>query len=407
MNKKMLDVLVIGAGPSGTVAASILKNQGKEVRVIEKQLFPRFVIGESLLPRCMENLAQAGLLEAVKAGGFQQKFGAKFIKNGNISDFNFSDQFTEGWKWTWQVKRSEFDYLLAKETERKGVPVEYETEVTAVEFLTDGTSLTSVKQKDGSIQQMHARYIIDASGYGRVLPRLLSLDKPSDFPVRASIFSHLKDAKRPEGIDGNRITVVIYAQDVWIWIIPFSDGTTSVGVVGSPEDINRYAGSNSEQYSQWLNEIEELKSRFSVSDCIFDPQKIAGYSSSVTQLYGDGYVLTGNSTEFLDPVFSSGVTLATESGAKAAQLIVRELNGETVNWEAEYSDYIKQGVDVFRTFVSTWYDGSLQKILFSPNSNPEIKRQICSVLAGYVWDQSNPIVRKHGRAIKALATLIK
>src|SRR5690606_11417710 len=321
MDEKLLDVLVIGAGPSGTVAASILKNNGKEVRVIEKQLFPRFVIGESLLPRCMENLAQAGLLDAVKAGGFQQKFGAKFIKNGNISDFNFSDQFTEGWKWTWQVKRADFDYLLAQETERKGVPVEYETEVTAVEFLEDHTSLTSVRRKDGSIQKLHARYIIDASGYGRVLPRLLNLDKPSSFPVRASIFSHLKDSKRPEGIDGNRITVVIYKQDVWVWIIPFSDGTTSAGVVGSPEVINRYSGSNMVQYSQWLSEVVELRDRFSVNDCLFDAQKISGYSSSVKQLYGNGYVLTGNSTEFLDPVFSSGVTLATESGAKAAHLI--------------------------------------------------------------------------------------
>src|SRR5690606_3720145 len=166
-------------------------------------------------------------------------------------------------------------------------------------------------------------------------------------------------------------------------------------------------GSNMEQYSQWLSEVVELRDRFSVNDCLFDAQKISGYSSSVKQLYGNGYVLTGNSTEFLDPVFSSGVTLATESGAKAAHLIIKELNGDAVDWEGEYSDYIKQGVDVFRTFVSTWYDGSLQKILFSQNSNPDIKRQICSVLAGYVWDQSNPFVRKHERAVKALATLIK
>ncbi len=402
-----VDVLVIGAGPSGTVAASILKNSGLDVCMVEKQVFPRFVIGESLLPRCMENLDRAGLLETIKAGGFQQKFGAKFVRDETICDFDFSDQYSKGWSWTWQVKRADFDHLLAKETEKKGVSIDYDAAVTAVKFHDDGSSETRVEKGNGEVYTVKAKYIVDASGYGRVLPRLLDLDLPSDFPMRMSFFCHLQDDNRPPGYDGNRITIVVYTQDVWMWVIPFSDGTTSVGLVGNPEIIEKFDGTLEEQYAQWLKEVPWIKGRFTIEDRKFEPRKIKGYSSTVKQFYGKGYVLTGNSTEFLDPVFSSGVTLATESGAVAATLIAKALNGEEVNWEVEYSDYIKRGVDVFRTFVSTWYDGDLQKILFAPNHNPALKSQICSVLAGYVWDETNPFVTKHERAVRALANVIR
>src|SRR5690606_13629026 len=157
----------------------------------------------------------------------------------------------------------------------------------------------------------------------------------------------------------------------------------------------------------WLEDVPCLKGRFVKEDILFEPKKIAGYSASVKKLYGKGFVLTGNSTEFLDPVFSSGVTLATESAATAARLITKALKGEEVNWEEDYSAYLKRGVDVFRTFVSTWYDGSLQKIIYTTESNMEMKRQICSVLAGYVWDQKNPFVKQHARAVKALANVLK
>ncbi len=406
-NRIKADVLVIGAGPSGTVAASILKNNGIDVRIIEKEVFPRFVIGESLLPHCMENLKEAGLIEAIEAKRFQQKYGAKFVRDGQVSDFDFSNQFTEGWSYTWQVKRAEFDLALANETQKKGVPIDFKTQVTGVLFKEDGSSETTVLGPDGTESTIEAKFIVDASGYGRVLPRLLDLDLPSDFPPRTAFFTHLKDAKRPAGIDGNRITIITYNNEVWLWVIPFSDGTTSVGVVGRSELVEKYQGNLEEQYILWLEDVPSLKGRFEMADILFEPKKIAGYSSSVKKLYGKGFVLTGNSTEFLDPVFSSGVTLATESAATAARLITREMRGEAVDWEEEYAAYLKRGVDVFRTFVSTWYDGSLQKIIYTTESNNEMKRQICSVLAGYVWDQNNPFVKQHARAVKALANVLK
>src|SRR6478609_4178410 len=121
MTREKVDVLVIGAGPAGTVAAAMINKEGFKVKIVEKQKFPRFVIGESLLPRCMEHLNEAGFLDAVKAQGFQEKFGAKFVRGKQIADFNFSDQFSEGWKWTWQVPRGVFDKTLADEAARQGV----------------------------------------------------------------------------------------------------------------------------------------------------------------------------------------------------------------------------------------------------------------------------------------------
>ena len=148
MQNEKVDVLVIGAGPAGTVAASIIKQAGFNVKIVEKQKFPRFVIGESLLPRCMEALEEAGFLEAIKAKNFQQKFGAKFVKDGVICDYSFADQFTQGWSWTWQVPRAEFDKTLADTVEQIGVPISYETTVTGIRF-SGADSVTTVQDLQG------------------------------------------------------------------------------------------------------------------------------------------------------------------------------------------------------------------------------------------------------------------
>ena len=159
MKTEQVDVLVIGAGPSGTVAASIIKKAGYNVKIVEKLKFPRFVIGESLLPRCMEALTDAGFIEAVKAKGFQQKFGAKFVKDGKVCDYLFANQFTPGWTSTWQVPRAEFDSTLATECERMGIPVSYETTVTGIQF-NGSDSVTTVEDINGNKSQIEAKFIV-------------------------------------------------------------------------------------------------------------------------------------------------------------------------------------------------------------------------------------------------------
>src|SRR5664279_2141847 len=399
------DVLVIGAGPAGTVAASIVNKAGFKVRIVEKMKFPRFVIGESLLPRCMEALEEAGFLDAVKEKKFQEKGGAKFVKNGKICDYQFSRQFTKGWEWTWQVPRAEFDKTLADTVEKMGVAIDYETSVTAIEF--QGTeSITTVVDKNGNASQVKAKFIIDGSGYGRVIPKLFNLDKPSNLPPRKALFTHTMDIRREMSDEPNRITIVVHKPAVWIWIIPFSSGITSLGFVGDPSFFAQYSGNTEQQFRSLIEDEPYLKERFKDVEFLFEPRVLESWSSSTERFYGTGYGLTGKAMEFLDPVFSSGVTLATVSSQIAGKLVVDELAGLTVDWENDYSKVMMQGVDTFRSYVMAWYEGTLDTIFFADNQDVLINSQICSVLAGYVWDLSNPYVKDHKNGLHRLAAII-
>ena len=406
MNTEKVDVLVIGAGPAGTVAASIVNTAGFKVKIVEKLRFPRFQIGESLLPRCMEALEEAGFVDAVKQRGFQEKYGAKFVKNGVVCDYFFADQFTPGWTWTWQVPRGEFDQTLADTVEKMGVPVSYETTVTNIVF-TGGGSLTTVEDIQGNKTQIQARFIIDGSGYGRVIPRLFNLDKPSVLPPRRALFAHTVDLKRSMDDEPNRITIVVHKPGVWVWVIPFSNGVTSLGFVGDPEFFKQYEGSNEEQLRALIASDPYLSERFKDVEFLFSPKVLESWSSTTDKFYGEGFVLTGNVTEFLDPVFSSGVTLATVSSQIAAHLVIRTLNGETVDWEKEYMEEMMQGVNTFRSYVMAWYEGTLDTIFFADNQDLPIKSMICSVLAGYVWDKGNPYVKNHATALQKLSRTIE
>ncbi len=400
---QQFDVLIIGAGPAGTVAASILNKKGCTVRIIEATKFPRFVIGESLLPRCMDTLEEAGMLEDLKAQQFQEKFGAKFIHGEEVCDFNFSEQFTKGYNWTWQVTRADFDKTLADNVIKKGVPIDFETSVSNVVIEKDGVRTTAVSA--AGTNEYYSRFILDCSGYGRVLPKMFDLDEPSRFPPRAAFFSHLKDPNRPDNIDGNRIQIIVVEDNVWIWIIPFSNGNTSIGVVGNIEFLGNEK-TPEEKFHQLLQLHPMLSERFKNPVFAFEPKTLSGYACSVKKFHGDRFALAGNSTEFLDPIFSSGVTFAIESGGKAANLIARQLQNEEVNWDEEYVQYMKQGIDTFRTYVTAWYDGTLQKIFFAKEIDQGVKERICSVLAGYVWDRNNTFVTRHDRALKAVGAVI-
>ena len=407
MRKEIVDVLVIGAGPAGCVAAAILNKGGHRVKVVEKQQFPRFVIGESLLPRCLDNLEKAGLLEAVKAQHFQRKNGASFVRDeGEVCDFNFSEQYTKGWEYAWQMPRADFDKTLADEIEKQGVELAYQASVEAVQF-TDNKAIITIQTKAGERYLVEAKFVVDASGYGRVLPRLLDLNVPSNFPARTAFFAHIKDENRVEGTEF--LTEVADLKKAWTWIIPVAPGITSIGFVGDPNFLEQY-GKNYDKnsFAALLKTHPKLVQRYSQNlTFVNEPTVIKGYSIGVKQLYGTRYVLVGNSTEFLDPIFSSGVAFATETGAVAATLLSRQLNGEQVDWEKDYVKYIQHGINVFRTYVKEWYTGNLQTIFFATKKDPSFKKQICSVLAGYVWDMSNPYVKKHQRAVTVLAEVIR
>lgn len=405
MELENIDVVIIGAGPSGCVAASYLVNNGLNVLVVEKSKFPRFVIGESLLPRCMDHFDEVGLLDALKEQSFEVKAGARFLRGDEECNFDFSKKFGEGWDWTWQVPRADFDQTLVEATQKKGVQMMFESEVVDVQCE---KMQSSVKFKDlqGVEHEVHCKFVIDSSGYGRVLPRLFDLDLPSELPKNSSAFVHVQDTRRPEGKEGTMITFDILETKVWIWVIPFSNGVTSIGVVGPTEIINQDSIDPETIIRSFFEQSEHYRDRFKDLPFLFEGRKIQNFSTNVKQLHGDGYALTGNSAEFLDPVFSSGVTFATESGLLAAKLAKRQIDGEEIDWDKEFTDYIKGGVSVFSTYVKEWYTGNLQTLFFHQPENPEVKKQICAVLAGYVWNKENPFVKKHQRIVANLAYLI-
>lgn len=406
MKKEIADILIIGAGPSGMVSASYLHNQGVKVKVVEKTIFPRFSIGESLIPQCMDNLEEAGLLEAVKIAGFQKKFGARFIKGGQVGEFDFSQKYGDGWDWTWQVPRADFDMVLAEEVQSKGVEILFNTEVLNVVF-NGSRSITTIRTKTGETSEIHANFIIDASGFGRVLARQLNLEAKPQIAAHSSMFTHITEKNRPLGKEGEVITFEVLDTGVWFWYFPFSNGNSSLGFVAPNEWFEDLSCDPSLAMQELLGKLEFYKGRFDHYPFLFPPVKVENISKNVTKLYGEGFVLTGNGAEFLDPVFSSGVSFATASGLLAAKLAIKRLKGEEVNWKKEYTDYLQRGIDVFSTYVKEWYSGNLQKIIFHPAPHPEIKAQICAVLAGYVWDETNPFVKKHSQIVKNVARLIE
>jgi flavin-dependent dehydrogenase len=236
------------------------------------------------------------------------------------------------------------------------------------------------------------------------LPRLLQLESPSNFPVRGAIFTHIEDGIPLPGYDRSKIRVTVHPQhcDVWYWLIPFADGRCSLGVVAETSFLERYQGSDSERLQAIVNEDAGLSTLLANAKWDTPARHIVGYSANVKSLWGKGYALLGNAGEFLDPVFSSGVTIAFRSASMAAGLLQRQFAGETIDWQNDYAVPLKKGVDTFRAFVESWYAGGFQRIIFHDDQAPEIRRMICSILAGYAWDQSNPYVRETKRRLGSL-----
>lgn len=404
-------VAIIGAGPSGAVAAANLVRAGHEVVVLERETFPRFSIGESLLPQSMTFLEEAGLLEAVQQAGFQHKNGAAFERRGQHFSFDFEDKFSPGWGTTWQVQRARFDKILADGAADAGADIRYRHEIKAVRPEEDGIELDYVAESSERTRTLRARFCLDASGFGRVLPRLLNLHRPSDFPLRRSLFTHVKDGITDPGFDRNKILITVHPvhSDVWFWLIPFADGTSSLGVVAEEAFLKTRAGDEKEILQGLVADVENLSRVLAAADYHIPVRSIGGYSAKVSALHGQNFALLGNAGEFLDPVFSSGVTIALKSASLASGVLSRQLKGEAADWQAEFAAPLSRGVETFRHFVGTWYTGELQDIIFSQAQirNPKIQRMICAILAGYAWDESNPYVVQPARRLSALAELCR
>lgn len=401
------DIIVIGAGPSGAVAAALLNKKGYRVLIIEKTHFPRFSIGESLLPQCMTYLEQAGMLQAVEQARFQFKNGAAFTRGEHYTDYDFTEKFTEGRGTTFQVPRDQFDKILADEAEKQGVEVRYGHQLTAIDFDKDNATLT-VNNEHADSYSVSACFVLDASGFGRVLPKLLGLEKSSTLFKRTALFTHIEDNINNPRYDRDKILITVHPDhhEIWYWLIPFSNGRSSIGVVVPQHHLDNMEGDADTKLKQLISEGRLLADFLAHAKYDEDVRSIGGYSSDVTSLYGDKFALLGNAGEFLDPVFSSGVTIALTSASLAADVVDRELSGAKPDWEACFSHPLKVGVNTFREFVEGWYDKRFQDVVFSPIKNDSVTRMISSVLAGYAWDNKNPYVKNPAR-LTTLATVCR
>lgn len=398
------DVAIIGAGPSGALAAKLLRDNGLSVVILEGAKFPRFSIGESLLPNCLSILEKADLLRPVVEAGFQYKNGAAFERGDEQRAIDFRDNFDDAWGTAYQVQRADFDQILADNAEKSGAVIHYGCRVTDAD-LQSGNCMLTYQDAQKNTQKITSRFVLDASGYGRVLPRLLDLETPSDLPARSVLFTHMEDRISDPEFDRNKILIMVHPtrKDVWYWLIPFSNGTSSVGVVYTSDDQDK-----TDQEALFADLLAEtrLGELLNAATQTRDMGSISGYSCNVSSLHGPGYALLGNAAEFLDPVFSSGVTIALHSAELAVPQIVRELNGQTPEWEEAFAKPLKRGVDVFRVFVEAWYEGSLQDIILRhPEGNQDVSRMMVSILSGYAWSDKSPLVQKPKRYLKLLKAI--
>lgn len=386
------DVLIIGAGPAGTVAGTVLARQGYAVSCVERGYFPRHVIGESLLPRCNALLERAGLLPAVAARGYMVKSGAVFLRGDERARFCFAESLKGDYPTTFQVPRDDFDQTLAIAARQAGLDLRFGQQVEDVEPGADGVRVSVTDLERECRYGIDARFVLDCSGFGRVLPRLLDLESHAPLPPRLACFTQVEADVRPEGSLEGDIWVCVHPENGWIWIIPFSNGRTSIGMVCDREYWGRTSGSNRDKLFRYLREEPNAAARLANAVPVAPTRVIEGYSRKARRFHGERWALVGNASDFLDPVFSSGVTLALETAVLAADLVDRTLSEKPVRWEEEYDAVLSKAVGVFLCFIERWYRRDLERIFFAPDRLPRMRRCITSILGGHVLRDDNPMV---------------
>lgn len=392
------DTIVIGAGPAGSVAAALLAQRGHRVCVIERSHFPRFAVGESMLPYSLDILHEAGLLEAVEQQGFQRKSGVLFNHSGNWLDGDFARAGGRRAQ-AYNVERAVFDDVLIRRAQQMGVQVRFGE--TVLDFGNAAeVPILQIRQESGKVYEITAGFLLDASGYFHAVPRLLGWDRQPSQRVRQVHFSHIDDHIDPAAYDRRKNIVLAHPKwhDVWFSLVPLNERQSSVSVfapperfdgLGTSEHILRHYAEHIPVLSQWL--------RHAVWQNGFPFYFFPGYSSSVKALHGRHFALLGNSGEFIDPLFSSGVAAAVHSAKLAAGLVDKTLNGQTVDWPSEFDAVMAVGNHVFQTLIEAWYNGTFQQVWLEKQPDDTIIDALCAILAGYAWDHDNPYVRTAAR----------
>jgi flavin-dependent dehydrogenase len=381
------DVVVIGGGPAGSTVSTLLAQHGHRVELFEREKFPRFHIGESLIPETYWVLQRLNMLPKMQASAFVKKYSVQFVnaKGKESAPFYFHDNKPHECSQTWQVVRSEFDQMMLENAREHGVKA-YEG-VHVLEVIFEGERAVGVKIRDtadGSVREVRAKVVVDASGQAAMLQNRFKLRLWDPVLNKGAIWTYWEDAYRDTGRDEGA-TLVLQTADKsgWFWYIPLHDNTVSVGVV-APFDylFKGRNGSHEDTYNEEVEKAPGVKERLSKAKRATGYFVTRDYSYRSRQCAGDGWVLIGDAFGFLDPLYSSGVLLALRSGEQAADAIHEGLTKDDTSAAqlGAWGEGFNQGVDRMRRLVCEYYDGfSFGKFI---RNHPDLRNTVTDLLIG-------------------------
>ena len=358
------EVVVVGGGPAGATTATLLAQQGRSVRIYERERFPRYHVGESLIPETFWVLERLGILSQLRGGPFVEKHSVQFVsEQGRLSEpFYFADYKPHESSRTWQVTRQEFDCLMLDNARRHGVDVREGVRVLEVVF--EGERAVGVKTLDeaGVEDIVRCQVVVDAAGQSGLILDRLGLRQWDPVLKKAAIWTYFKGAARESGRDAGATLVMQTSGKIgWFWYIPLQDDVTSVGVVAPYDHLfkNRDTKDLEAIFAQEVARCPGVQPRIAGAERVAPYRAAKEYSYRSSKVAGDGWVLVGDAFGFLDPLYSSGILLALKSGALAADAIAGGLDrGDTSaaalgGWGPDYV----AGLERMRKLVCGFYDG--------------------------------------------------
>ena len=364
------DVVVIGGGPAGSTVSTLLAQQGLKVELFERERFPRFHIGESLIPETYWVLKRLNMLPKMQQSHFVKKYSVQFVnsRGKESAPFYFWDNKPHECSQTWQVVRSEFDQMMLNNAREHGVCVHEATRVHELLFEPalsavergDRAVGVSVRGEDGQFREVRAKVVVDASGQNGLISNKLRLRLWDPILNKGAIWTYWEGAYRDTGRDEGA-TLVLQTPDKkgWFWYIPQHDNVVSVGVVAPFDFLFKNRGSYEQTYEEEVNRCPAVKDRVARAKRVTGYFATKDYSYRAKQVSGNGWVLVGDAWGFLDPLYSSGVLLALKSGELAADAIVEGLaKGDTSAEQlGKWGPDFNKGVDRMRRLVCEYYEG--------------------------------------------------